>query len=89
MIYTVQGWYSCLIIYVSTLNHFTDSDLTLLLRIMDILTGERPVKLEYRYLKAAADQEKKPATDEDLFPFQASRSTQSHDSVLLVTCTIH
>ena len=54
---------------------------------MDILTGERPVKLEYRYLKAA-DQEKERSSDEDLFPFQVSR-VDLLIKLFLILSTIH
>ena len=43
---------------------------------MDILSRERPAKLEYQYLSAQADQkkliQKVESTDEDLFPIQVA-----------------
>ena len=53
---------------------------------MDILTGERPAKLEYRYLRAT-DQERldhdgSVEADEDLFHVEVRVVLQSTDTIL-------
>ena len=55
---------------------------------MDILTGERSAKLDYRYLRASDQEKVTHEADEDLFPVEVSATLRLNNLTDSVACCI-